>query len=108
LRKSAPWQLHNEVVHTVCSPTVWSAVSSALANATLAGVLAGFMLNGIVMLLGGKSVRSPGYVQAACLLFAAFVALGLDSYLFGLVTGDTSRRRLLQRDKERREERPPG
>jgi hypothetical protein len=75
-----------------CASTDWSAVASAPANTALAGVLAGFMINGIVLLLSttpGASQRS-GYVQGAALLFSALVALGLDAYLFGLVTGDTA------------------
>jgi hypothetical protein len=79
-------------VGVACSVTGWSAVASALANATLAAVLAGFMLNGIILLLGNRAMASAaGYVQALSLLFAAFVALGLDAYLFGLVTGDSTR-----------------
>jgi hypothetical protein len=75
-----------------CSVTGWSAVASATANATLAAVLAGFMLNGIVLLLStGTTARQAGYVQALSLLFTAFVALGLDAYLFGMVTGDTTK-----------------
>lgn len=79
-------------MHFVCSTSGWSAVTSATANATLAGVLAGFMLNGIVVLLSSKPDRGQrtGYVQAASLLFAAFIALGLDAYLFGLVTGENT------------------
>ena len=74
-----------------CSLTGWSAVTSALANSTLAAVLAGFMIGGVVMLLStGTLANSKGYVQALSLLFTAFVALGLDSYLFGLVTGDST------------------
>jgi hypothetical protein len=72
-----------------CSNAGWSAVTSAQANTALAGVLAGFMLNGIVVLLSRK-MTNIGQVRALGLLFAAFVALGLDSYLFGLVTGDSS------------------
>jgi hypothetical protein len=72
-----------------CSNAGWSAVTSAGANTTLAGVLAGFMLNGIVILLS-RTMTDIGKVRALGLLFAAFVALGLDSYLFGLVTGDSS------------------
>jgi len=63
-------------------------VTSAQANATLAGVLAGFMLNGIIVLLS-RNLETFRQVRALGLLFAAFVALGLDSYLFGLVTGDS-------------------
>ena len=66
-----------------------------MANATLAGVLAGFMINALILLLSNKPKASNQlgyvtYVQSAALLFAAFVALGLDSYLFGLVTGEST------------------
>jgi hypothetical protein len=67
-------------------------VASASANATLAAVLAGFMLNGIVLLLGSdRTARRAGYLQALSLLFTAFIALGLDAYLFGMVTGDSTK-----------------
>ena len=74
-----------------CSVTGWSAVASATANAVLAAVLAGFMINGIVLVLGRRPEEMTGeYIQAVSLLFAAFVALSLDAYLFGFVTGDTN------------------
>jgi len=74
-----------------CSVTGWSAVDSAMANSTLAGVLAGFMINGIILILGNQPTQmKPGYIRGLSLLFAAFVALGFDSFLFGLVTGDTT------------------
>ncbi len=47
------------------------------------------MLNGVVVLLSLK-MNKIGQVRALGLLLTAFVALGLDSYLFGLVTGDSS------------------
>jgi MFS family permease len=72
-----------------CSNAGWSAVSSAGPMSALAGVLAGFMLNGIVVLLS-RTMTDIGKVRALGLLLAAFVALGLDSYLFALVTGDSS------------------
>jgi hypothetical protein len=72
-----------------CEVDGWSAVSSATANAALAAVLAGFMLNGVAVLLG-RTEKGPRFIQALTLLFAAFVALGLDAYLWGLVTGEGS------------------
>jgi len=86
--------LHTHRMALVCAPTGWSAVTSAEANAALAGVLAGFMLNGIVLLLSRRSTRgqSAGFAQGAALLFMAFITLGLDSFLFGLVTGDGTAR----------------
>lgn len=75
-----------------CGSTDWSAVSSATANTALAGVLAGFMINGIVMLLSTRPDpgQRSGYVQGAGLLFTALVTLGLDAYMFALVTGETA------------------
>jgi hypothetical protein len=74
-----------------CSANGWSAVGSALANSTLAGVLAGFMINGIVLVLGNKPTEMKAeYVRGLSLLFAAFIALGFDAFLFGLVTGDST------------------
>jgi hypothetical protein len=70
-----------------CEVDGWSAVSSATANAALAGILAGFMLNGVAVLLG-RTEKGPRFIQALTLLFAAFVALSLDAYLWGLVTGE--------------------
>lgn len=71
-----------------CPTAPWSAVTSAQANAALAGVLAGFMFGGIVLLLGQRP--TPRRLQAMSLMLAAFVVLGLDAYLFGLVTGETA------------------
>ena len=74
-----------------CSPAGWSAVSSASANAVLAAVLAGFMINGMVLVLSRKPEKVMAeLVQALSLMFAAFVALGLDAYLFGFVAGDSN------------------
>jgi hypothetical protein len=79
------------VVSVGCSLTGWSAVASASADGTLAAVLAGFMISGIVLLLSFKP-KSMGsrYIQALSLMFAAFIVLGLDAFLFGLVTGDST------------------
>jgi hypothetical protein len=48
------------------------------------------MINGIVVLLSTTPAtrQRAGYVQGAGLLFTALVTLGLDAYMFGLVTGD--------------------
>jgi hypothetical protein len=49
------------------------------------------MISGIVLLLSfkPKSIDSR-YIQALSLMFAAFIILGLDAFLFGLVTGDST------------------
>ena len=59
-----------------------------MSNTQLAAVLAGFVFAGLVMLLGERR-PGPTRVRTIGLFFAAFIVLGLSSYLFGLVTGDT-------------------
>ena len=48
------------------------------------------MINGIILVLGNTTVMRGEYVQALTLMFAAFVALGLDAFLFGIVTGEST------------------
>lgn len=60
-----------------------------MANSTLAAVLAGFMINGIILLLGNTKPKAE-FVQAVALLFAAFITLGIDAFLFGVVTGENT------------------
>ncbi len=55
-------------------------------DSAVAGVLAGFVFTSIVLLLGR---RGPKDTQALGLFCAAFVVLGLDSHLFGTVSGGT-------------------
>ncbi|WP_250038215.1 hypothetical protein [Paractinoplanes maris] len=76
------------MVTNQCPTADWSPVASAESNTQLAAVLAGFVFAGLVMLL---SERRPGptRVRTIGLFCAAFIVLGLASYLFGLVTGDT-------------------
>jgi hypothetical protein len=82
---------HTGAMSMGCSVAGWSAVASASANAVLAAVLAGFMINGMVLVLARKPEEmTAAYIQAVSLMFAAFVALGLDAYLFGFVTGDSN------------------
>ena len=49
------------------------------------------MINGIILVLGNTTVMRGEYVQALALMFAAFVALGLDAFLFGIVTGESTK-----------------
>ncbi len=72
-----------------CPGTDWSPIANAPTNSQLAGVIAGFVFAGLVMLL---SQRDPGKVrmQALSLLLASFIMLALDSYLYSLIAGDTA------------------
>lgn len=62
----------------------WSIVTSSATNSQLAGVLAGVLFTGMVLLFGRKG---QAYLQTIALYAAAFLSLGLDSYLFSLITG---------------------
>lgn len=69
-----------------CSTHGWSVIASASMDSALAGVLAGFVFTSIVLLLGR---RGPKDIQALGLFCTAFIALGLDSHLFGVISGGT-------------------
>jgi hypothetical protein len=71
----------------VCLSHGWDIVATAPATSTLAGILAGFVFLGVATLITQKDPRVP---QALALLSCAFVVLGFDSYLFGLVAGNGS------------------
>lgn len=70
-----------------CIGTGWSPVESASANSQLAGVLAGFVFAGIVMVLTEGKI-STLRVATLRLFIAGFIVLGLDSYSFSILTGD--------------------
>lgn len=70
-----------------CMSNGWSIISSASTNSQLAGVLAGFIFTGVTILLGRKVSSNT---RALGLLFAAFVVLAFDSYLFSLVAGGSA------------------
>lgn len=67
-----------------CASHGWSIITSASTNSQFAGVLAGFVFTGIVMLF---AMRGGRYTQALAVLSPTFIVLGFDSYLFSHVTG---------------------
>ncbi|MEV6242655.1 hypothetical protein [Lentzea sp. NPDC051838] len=67
-----------------CPGNGWSVITSAPTNSQLAGVLAGFVFTGIIILFGRPGAKNT---QTLGLFAATFVVLGLDSYLFSLVSG---------------------
>jgi hypothetical protein len=62
----------------------WSIATSASTNSQFAGMLAGFVFTGIVILF---AMRGSRYTQILSLLCPTFVVLGFDSYMFSHVTG---------------------
>lgn len=67
-----------------CASHGWSIITSASTNSQFAGVLAGFVFTGIVMLF---AMRGGRYTQTLAVLSPTFIVLGFDSYLFSHVTG---------------------
>ncbi|MGN2640500.1 hypothetical protein ACTD5D_30900 [Nocardia takedensis] len=70
-----------------CMPHGWSVVESAATHSQLAGVLAGFLFTGIVLLFG-RSGRD--YSQTIALFTGSFFVLALDSYQSSLIAGYTA------------------
>jgi len=69
-----------------CPSHGWSIIASAMTYSQLAGLLGGFIFSGIVMLF---ALRGPKCTKALSLFCTTFILLEVDSYLFGLVSGDT-------------------
>lgn len=75
------------VNEALCVPDGWSIVTSAGANSQLAGLLAGFVFTGFVILF---SRDGPKNVQTLSLFVVSFAVLGFASYLFSYVTGSST------------------
>jgi hypothetical protein len=71
-----------------CPDTDWNMTDVAPAYSQLAGVLAGFVFTGIILLLTQKSL-SVLRVRTLVLFVAAFFVLALNSYQWGLMAGDS-------------------
>jgi hypothetical protein len=67
-----------------CPGNGWSVITSAPTNSQLAGVLAGFIFTGIIILLGRPGMKNT---QTLGLFSATFVVLAFDSYMFSLISG---------------------
>jgi hypothetical protein len=73
------------MVSGVCLSNGWSVVTSAPSNSQLAGVLAGFVFTGVIILYASPGPRAARTIALLC---AAFVVLGFDSYLFSSISGN--------------------
>ena len=74
-----------------CENLEWSPIKSAPAHSTLAGVLAGLVFAGIIVLLTDRRkdhAKAEERTRAMTLLLAAFVVMAFDSFLFGAVSGE--------------------
>ncbi len=74
-----------------CGPVAWDVVKAAQGFSSLAGLIAGFVLTGLIVLLVERLRQfNSALVPALMLFFAGFVGLGLNSYIFALVSGERS------------------
>jgi hypothetical protein len=79
-----------------CKGTAWDVVGAAGALSQLAGVIAGFVFAGLIVLLSqprphvSKTEQQTGSARLRALIpfFATFVAMGLNAYVFGLLAGE--------------------
>lgn len=67
-----------------CAIHGWDVIASSSLDSQLAGVLAGFVFTGILLLLGQSGLK---HLQTLGLFCPAFIALAFDSHMFGVVTG---------------------
>ncbi|MCA2221593.1 hypothetical protein [Nonomuraea aurantiaca] len=75
-------------MNSVCPEAGWNPIELAPELSQLAGVLAGFVFTGLVVMLS-QSWPKRRRIPAMGLFVATFAALALDSYLFAVVAGET-------------------
>lgn len=68
-----------------CTSDQWSALSSAASHSQFAGVLGGFLITAIALLMDKKSRES---IHTLALFSSAVLILMLSSFLFSLITGN--------------------
>jgi hypothetical protein len=79
-----------------CPGAAWNVISAAGPLSQLAGVIAGFVFAGVIVLLSQPrpstvaSEQQTGSARLRALIpfFATFVAMGLNAYVFGLLAGE--------------------
>lgn len=78
-----------------CKGTAWNVIDAAGPLSQLAGVIAGFVFAGVIVLLSqprpsttGSQQTGSARLRALIPFFATFVAMGLNAYVFGLLAGE--------------------
>ncbi|MDG4785983.1 hypothetical protein O7626_08600 [Micromonospora sp. WMMD1102] len=70
-----------------CESVDWNPLGSAGAHSQLAGVVAGLVFAGIVMLIDRGTPRRPS-AEALTMFIAGLVTFALDSFFFGVIAGE--------------------
>lgn len=75
-----------------CPPVAWNVVQAAENLSSLGGLIAGFVLTGLIVMLveRGRHQLGPLLVPGLTLFFAGFVSLGLNAYVLALVSGEAA------------------
>lgn len=78
---------HASAVDRDCDALEWSPIASAPVHSAFAGVLAGLVFAGIVLLLSARSdqVRRT---NALVIFGSSFLVLAFDAFLFGVIAGE--------------------
>lgn len=82
---SMTWRLDEDI----CGTVEWNLGASAPTYSQLAGLLAGFVFTVIVLLLS-KQHRATHDAQVLSVFLSAFAVLGLASYSYGVISGETA------------------
>lgn len=71
-----------------CAVDGWDVIASSSLDSQLAGVLAGFIFTGIILLLGLGGAKKN--VQALGIFCPSFIVLAFDSHLWGVINGEST------------------
>ncbi|MGI5213459.1 hypothetical protein [Plantactinospora sp. CA-290183] len=74
-------------VGELCESVDWNPLGSAGAHSQLAGVVAGLVFAGIVMLIDRGTPKRPS-AEALTMFIAGLVTFALDSFFFGVIAGE--------------------
>lgn len=75
-----------------CNEAAWNAAGAAPAMSALSGLISGFMFAGLIFLLVEREPTVPSArIPALTPFLSGFIALGLSSYLFVLISGEDQR-----------------
>ncbi|SCL40325.1 hypothetical protein GA0074692_5738 [Micromonospora pallida] len=73
-----------------CNEAAWNVADAAPAMSALSGLISGFMFAGLIVLLVERQPRVPSArIPALTPFLAGFIALGLCSYQFVLISGES-------------------
>ncbi|MFI6229873.1 hypothetical protein ACIBCR_21445 [Micromonospora echinospora] len=73
-----------------CNEAAWNVAGAAPAMSALSGLISGFMFAGLIVLLVERQPRIPSArIPALTPFLAGFIALGLCSYQFVLISGES-------------------